>query len=306
MPSSPGAGQSCGSFGEMGKRKEKKGKRRNGLLWFTIAFAAILAGLCFWLHLGPGRYSWQGARLALVGVLPFALAATLLVPFVWALGARRRFKDWVMPILLAFLMVFYSLPWLLSQSTVPTAYEPMALMVIAVMAWALGLGGFLFATRKMKVNKHLDRPVYGRFRAWQVALLCYGVAMASIFPLAWWNPTVRHRSFDYHVQEVQKIPGVAPGDSCELDVGWFAARREDLCWVRLWCNAKLLYGGYKKGVIECKVSVDGLHFSGSDKENDADPKLRIDTKNYLLQLAYDSDLDREPALVATRKLETGR
>lgn len=276
-------------------------KLRERKAWVAAAVAVQLLALCVVLHQLPGPEWWGAARLVMIGALPVGLVALLLAPFYLANGRRT---GWDLPIVavLGGLTLFFELCLVLANSFVPTAYEPAGFLLLVVWIWALVLGGTLVARRQLPGPSRKVGPL----QVWHLAGLFYLAAMAAAFVLTSWNPTLRHRTFSLRAEQVQFITQVRPGDPCELDVGWFKDGAEHRCWVRLWCADHRLYGGFKKGIMDCAVSPDGLDISGLDDYDDGDPKLKIDTARNVVRLAYDTDLEDRPALVAEMDLESGK
>jgi len=244
--------------------------------------------------------------LAVLGALScWPLSVMLYAARPWLYGAAARGKRpdttwmrWAIPVVFALpgLALIPVASLLLAMSVSPTAYEPRVLMLIVAWAFCLGPAVVLLV---MRDHPGPSRRLAGPLRVWHLALLLLVAMSVAAWPLAAWNPTLRHGAMTLRVVRAAGMSGLAPGSACRLEVGWFPGTDGTRCKLELHCGSRQLYGGYKRGAFDCTVRDRGLVIQGRDDDSgDGDPALWVDTIKGTLQLAITGRLPRDATLEA--------
>jgi hypothetical protein len=240
------------------------------------------------------------AFLALLGC---ALRPQL--PWTSSRASASAIGAWGIPLLMVAIVapMTVAMTVLIPALIIDTAFGPALLFLVTGWGLAVTVAVMLVVYRRAEGP---TRSLVGPVKVWHLGLVLSAAMAAFTYWLADWNPTLRHYRVEARATGVDGLAGVAVGDLCELDLGWFpGAFGDEKCRARLFCNGRKLFGGIGVAVFSCNVREQPtLVISGEDvAADDGDPAFSVDTATGQVRFSERSLWEGPPNLAAEILLE---
>lgn len=114
--------------------------------------------------------------------------------------------------------------------------------------------------------------------------------------------------FQASVTAATGLAGIQAGQACDVSVERAEFRSQWACRTRVSCDATVVYGGDRGGLVPCEIALDPIRIVGTDADptsGDSDPRLSIDTVHGTLTVSDDA-IGSQPARQLTATLRTAQ